>query len=134
MSTMNWYTWLYGIFIEIQRNLRRKRLHRTNQGSKFLADKFNNRDNIRPPIQFKRESQPQLLKRWFFIKNSSIHFHINSTSASILDWSNKMSCVFPTLKSTGHFLSQSTVSSSSELSSEANSGCCHRSDAWSHLE
>ena len=68
------------VFIEIQSNLRRKKLHRTNQGSNFLGGSFNNRDNVRAPVQFRRESQPQHLKRWFFLKNRPIHFHINSTS------------------------------------------------------
>ena len=44
----------------------------------------------------------------------------------LLDRSNKTSWVFPILKSTNHFLPQSTVSLRSYLSSEANSSCCHR--------
>ena len=32
------------------------------------------------PFQFGRESQPQHLKRWFFLKNQPIYFHINSAS------------------------------------------------------
>ena len=88
--------------------------------------------NVRVPIQFSRESQPQQLKRWFFLKNRPIHFHINS--AVLLNWSNKTSCVFPALKSISHFPSQSTVPRRSDSSSEANSSCYHRSDAWSHLK
>ena len=38
------------------------------------------RNDVRAPIQFSRERQLQLLKRWFFLKNRPIHFHINSTS------------------------------------------------------
>ena len=52
----------------------------------------------------------------------------------LLDRSNKTSWVFPTLKSTSRFLPQSTVSRRSDSSSEANSSCCHRSDAWSDIE
>ena len=52
----------YGRFIEIQSNLRRKTLHRANQGSNFLGDSSSNRDNVRAPIQFRRERQSQLLK------------------------------------------------------------------------
>ena len=40
---------------------------------------LSNRDNVRAPIQFKRESQSQLLKRCFFFKNSPNDYHINST-------------------------------------------------------
>ena len=35
----------------------RKKLHRTSEGSKFLGGSFSNRDNVRAPIQFRRESQ-----------------------------------------------------------------------------
>ena len=33
-------------FIEIQSNLRRKKLHRTNKGSNFLGGIFSNRNNV----------------------------------------------------------------------------------------
>ena len=62
MTTV-FHAWAYGRFIEIQNNLRRKKLHRTNQGSNSLGGSFSNRDNVRAPIQFRRESQPQHLKR-----------------------------------------------------------------------
>ena len=71
---------LYGRFIEIQSNPRRRKLHRTNQGSNFLGGSFSNRDNVRAPNQFRRKRQPQHLKRLFFLKNRPIHFHINNTS------------------------------------------------------
>ena len=52
----------YGRLIEIQGHLGRKKLDRTNQGSNFVGDNFSNKDNVRAPIQFGRESQPQQLK------------------------------------------------------------------------
>ena len=58
MTTV-FHTWLYGKFMEIENNLRRKKLHRTDQGSNFLGGSFSNRDNVRALIQFGRESQPQ---------------------------------------------------------------------------
>ena len=64
MTTV-FHAWSYGRFIEIQSNLRRKKLHRTNQGSNFLEGSFSNRANVRAPIQFGRDSQPQHLKRRF---------------------------------------------------------------------
>ena len=79
MTTV-FHTWPYGRFIEIQINRRRKKLHRRNQGYNFLGGSFGNRDNVRAPIQFRRESQPQHLKRCFLLKNRPIHFHINYTS------------------------------------------------------
>ena len=44
MTTV-FHAWPCGRFIEIQSNLRRKKLHRTNQGSNFLGGNFRNRDN-----------------------------------------------------------------------------------------
>ena len=41
---------------------------------------FTSRVNVRAPIQFRRERQPQYLIGLFFLKNRHIHFHINSTS------------------------------------------------------
>ena len=70
----------YDRIIEIQSNLRRKKLHRANQGSNFLGRSFSNRYNVRAPSQFKWERQPQHLNRWFSLKNRPIHFYINSTS------------------------------------------------------
>ena len=60
---------IYGRFIEIQSNLRRKLFGRS----------FSNIDNVTVPIQFRRERQPQHFKRWFFLKNRPIHFYIGQT-------------------------------------------------------
>ena len=54
MTTV-FYAKLYGRFLEIQSNLRRKKLYRMNQGS--------NRVNVRALIQ--RERQPQQLNDFF---------------------------------------------------------------------
>ena len=129
MTTV-FHAWLYVRFIEIQSNLRRKKLHRKNQSSNFLAGSFSNRENLRAPIQFWRESQPQHLKDDFSSRTDpSIS---TSTPPMLLDWSNETSWVFPTLKSTSCFLPQSKVSPRSDSSWEANSSCYHRSDTWSH--
>ena len=61
--TTIFHAWLYGRFINTQSNLRRKKLHRMNPGLKFLGGSFSNRDNVRAPIQFRRESQCQHLKK-----------------------------------------------------------------------
>ena len=42
-------TRLYGRFIEIKSNFRRKKFHRTNQGSNFLGSSFSNGNNVRDP-------------------------------------------------------------------------------------
>ena len=54
--TTGFHVWLNGRFIEVERNPRRKKLYRINQGYNFLGGSFNNRDNVRAQIQFKRES------------------------------------------------------------------------------
>ena len=60
MTTV-FHTWAYGRSIEIQSNIRTKKLHRS-QGSKFLGVSFSNRDNVRAPIQFRTENPPKHLK------------------------------------------------------------------------
>ena len=70
----------------------------------FMQYKYNNmsnlmkeftrglkRNDVRTPIQFSRERQLQHLKRWFFLKNRPIHFHINSTSVIRSVKGNKLS-------------------------------------------
>ena len=81
----------YSRFIEIKSNLRTKKFHRTNLGSNFLGGSFNNRNCVRATIWFRRERQPQNLKRLFFLKNRPIHFHINSTSVIRPVKQNKLS-------------------------------------------
>ena len=128
------HAWVYGRFIEIQSNLRRKKLHRTNQGSNFLGSSFSNRDHVRTPIQFRRESQLQMIFPQDDFSSRADPSIFTSIAPVLSEHSNKSSLVFPALKSTNHFLPQSTVSRRSDSSSEANSSCCHRSDALSHLE
>ena len=65
---------LYCIFAEIMRNIRRKKLQGNNQGSNFTGGIFDNRDNVRSPIQFRREKQYQNPRRWFFLLKIPIHF------------------------------------------------------------
>ena len=72
-------------FVETKSNLKRKKLHRMNSDPNFLRGSFSNRDNLRVPIQ------TQHLKRWFFLKNRPIYFHINYTVIiSPVKW-NKLS-------------------------------------------
>ena len=73
-----------------------------------------------------------ILKDEFSSRTDPLIF--TSIASVLLDWSNETSCFFPALKSTSHFLPQSTVSHRSDSSSGAISNYCHRSDAWSHSE
>ena len=133
MTTV-FHAWSYIRFIKIQSKLRRKKLHRTNQGSNFFGSTFSNWDNVRAPIKFRRESQPPppsiLTDDFSAVTDPSI---FTSIALVLLDQSNETSWVFPAFKSTSHLLPQSLVSRSSDSCSEANSSCCHRSDTWSHL-
>ena len=45
----------YGRFIEIKSNLRRKKLHRTNEGSNFPGGNCSNRNNFRASIPLRRQ-------------------------------------------------------------------------------
>ena len=63
--TIIFHAWTYGGFIEIQNNFRRKKLYKTNQSFNILGGSFSNRD-VRAPVQFRRESQPQHLKKRIF--------------------------------------------------------------------
>ena len=113
MTTV-FHKWPYGRLTEIQSNLRRKRLHRTNQGSNFLGGSFSNRDNVRVPIQFRREINPSILKDDFSSRTDPSIF--TSIAPVLLDRS-------------GEFLPQSTVSCRSDSSTEATSSSCfHRSE------
>ena len=113
------HTQPYCRFIGIQTNLRRKRLHRTNQGSNFLKGSFSNRDNARVTIQFRRESQPQHLKIWIFLKNRPIHFNINGPSVIRLVKQNQLS--FPSIEINQPLPAPVHSVSSSDSSSDANS-------------
>ena len=132
MATV-FHAWACGKFIEIPSNLWRKKLYRMNQSPNIFRCTFSSRDNVRVPIQFRRESQPQHLKRWFF-SQEQIHLSSHYLHSNVIGPANKTSWVFPELKLTSHILPQFTVSCRSDSSSEANSSCYHRADAWSHLE
>ena len=122
----------YRRFIETQTKLRRKKLYSTNKGSNFLAGSFSNRDNIRAPSNLEEKENPRILKDEFF---SRIHSCIFTPIASVLlEWSNETRWVCPAKKSLKYFLLQYKVPCRSDSSLAANSSCCHRSDAWSHLE
>ena len=54
-----------------------KKLHRTIKSSNILRASFSKRDNLLAPIQIRREIQPQHLKKFFFLKNRLVQFHIS---------------------------------------------------------
>ena len=98
-------TSLFGGFIEIKSNLERKNFHRMNQGANFLVGSFNNKDNVKVPIHFRKERLvPFISRQWHH---------------SLFNWSFKTNWFFPALQSISHFLPQSIVPHRSDSISEA---------------
>ena len=114
--------------MDIQSTCRGKKLHRMNQGSNFLGGTVSDRGNVSVSIQFRRDIQPQHLNFKDDFSSRTDPSIVTSLALVLLDQSN------PALKSTSHLLPQSRVPCRSDSSSEATSGCYHRSDARSHLE
>ena len=89
--TRTWQQYsMHGHMIDLQR-------YRATSGERNFIEQTNppifleNRDNVRALIQFRKESQLQHLKRWFFLKKRCTHSHINSTSViRLIKW-NKLS-------------------------------------------
>ena len=102
-------------FIETKQIFQRERFHRRKHDSmgNILSLRYCKRS-----IQFRRERQFQHLKRWRFTKNRCIHFYVNSSS-ELFKWRNEARGVFLTAKLTSQFLTPSTMTRSSDLSSEA---------------
>ena len=107
--------------------LRRKKLHITNQGSNFLGGSFSNTDMKEPQSNLEEKVNPSILKDDFSSRTGPSIF--TSITPVLLEWSNKISRVFPALKSRSHFLHWFTVSCRSAPSSEADFSSYHRSDA-----
>ena len=78
----------YDRFIEIKSNFRRKKLHKTNQGSSFLiGSSFINRESVRAPTNIGQQDNASIFKDEF----SSVPFHIDSSKVfSLVKW-NKLS-------------------------------------------
>ena len=84
--TIVFHARLYGRFIEIKSNPRRKKLHRRNQSS-FLEGSFTNGDNAKATIQFWRERQPQHLEGCSFQRIDPSVF--TSIAPVLSDWANE---------------------------------------------
>ena len=82
---------------------------------------------LEPQSNLEEKVNPSILKDDFSSRKDPSSFK----TIVFLDRSNETSVVFPALKPTSHFLPQSTAFRRSDSGSEANSSCCHRSDATS---
>ena len=89
LQVLIFHPWPYDRFIETQSNLKRKKLHRMNQGSNFLGDSFRNRDNVRGQSNLEEEVDPGILKHDFSSKKEPSIF--KSIASVLLDQSNKTS-------------------------------------------
>ena len=83
MTTV-FHTWSYDRFIEIQSNLRKKKLHRTNQGSNFLAIETMQE----PRSNLEEKANLSILKDVFSSRTdppifTSIACHINSLNVHL---------------------------------------------------
>ena len=121
MTTV-FHAWVYDRFMDKKPQDK----NRTNQGSYFLGDSLSNRD-----INLEEQLNPSIVKDDFSSRTDPSIFI--SITAVLLDWSNQTRWVIPTMKPTSHYLPESAVYWRSDSSSEANSSCCYRSDAWPHL-
>ena len=84
MTTV-FHAWQYGRFKDIQSKLRKKKLHRTNQGSNFLGGSF--RDNARAQSNLEEKVNPSIFKDDFSSKRDpSI---VTSITPVLLDWSSE---------------------------------------------
>ena len=67
---------LYGRSIEIKSNLRRKKLHKANEGSNFLGGSVSNRDNVKVPNHLEEEDNPSILKDDFPLSTDPPFSHL----------------------------------------------------------
>ena len=100
---------LYSGLIGIQSNLRRKKLHRTNQGFNFLGHTFSNREYLifHPQSNLEAKVNSSILKDDFSLRTDPFIF--TSIASVFLDQSHKTSYVLPALKTTSYFLPKFSV-------------------------
>ena len=84
------HAWSNGRFIEIQNNFRRKKLHRTNQGSNFRGGSFLSIEIMQEPQSISEEKvNPNILKHNFSSRTNLSIF--TSITPVLLHWSNETS-------------------------------------------
>ena len=107
--TIVFHAKLYSRLIGIQSNLRRKKLHRTNQGFNFLGGTFSNREYLifNPESNLEVKVNSSILKDDFSSRTDPFIF--TSIASVFLDQSHKASYVLPALKTTSYFLLESSV-------------------------
>ena len=91
MTTV-FHAWLYGRFIEIQSNLRRKKLHKTNQGSNFLKALLATEIMKQPQSSLEEKVNPSIVKDNFSSRTAPYIF--TSIASVLLDQSDETDCVF----------------------------------------
>ena len=82
--TLVFHAWVYGRFIEIQSNLRKK-----NQNSNFLRGSFSNIDNVRAQSNLEEKFNPSILNDYFSSRTDMSIF--TSLAPVLIDQSNETS-------------------------------------------
>ena len=82
--------------LEIQSNLRRKKLHRMSQGSNLLGGSFSNSNNVRAQPNLEERVNPNTLKEDFFSRTDQFIF--TSILSVFLDQSKETSPVFSSIE------------------------------------
>ena len=95
--TVVFNAWTYSRFIEIQSNLRRKKVHRTNQGTILLEVLLAIEIIEEPQSNLEEKIYPSILKDDFSSKADPPIF--TSTAPVLLERPNKTSSEFQALKS-----------------------------------
>lgn len=67
--------------METKQYIRRSQFYRKNHRSNFLRHRLINRQNVRRPIKIRRDRQAKHPRLWFFIKDRTIYFPIDSIRA-----------------------------------------------------
>ena len=75
----------------MKNNARRKKLHSTNKYPIFFEAVSATETMKEPESNLEKKGSPSILKKIFFFKNRSIHFHINSIRVFRLLKQNKVS-------------------------------------------
>ena len=88
-------------------NLKRRKLHKTNQRPYFLGGSFSNRDIVRASIQLEVKDSPSILKDDFSWRTEPPIF--TPIAPELLDQSHEISWAFPALNLTSKFLPQFIV-------------------------
>ena len=95
MTTV-FHAWSPGRLVKMQSNLRRMKLHRTNQGSNFLGGSFINRDNARAQSNLEEKVNSRILIKDYFSSRTDPSNLTSKLVEFLQNWNqNATSCSSP---------------------------------------